>query len=60
MSILSPPPPRPAPALDEQIRTTSRFCQSRLKKTFLPPLFENGFLMVHLPWTLIHRGGGEG
>ena len=37
-----PPPPHPtfAPALDEQIPTTSRFCQSRLKKLFLPPLFE--------------------
>ena len=32
MSILSPPPPFP----DEQIPATSRFCQSRLKKPFLP------------------------
>ena len=32
MSILSPPLPSP----DEQIPATSRFCQSRLKKPFLP------------------------
>ena len=51
-SFRTPPPPSPAPSpVDEQIPTTSLFCQNPLRKPLLPA----SFFLVQIPTSYLLR-----